>query len=40
MIDLHKDMDIKMSHFHVVWDHMYTAFKFYNIDESLIQEIK
>jgi len=40
MIDLHKDMDIKMIHFDVTWDHLHTAFKYYKVDEILIQDAK
>ncbi len=40
MVDLHKNMKIEMKHFHFTWDHMYAAFKYFKIDESLIQEMK
>jgi truncated hemoglobin YjbI len=40
MVELHKNMKIKIMHFDVTWDHMHAAFKYFNIEEVLIQDIK
>lgn len=40
MIDLHKNMDIKMAHFDLTWDHMYTSLAYFQVDERLISEVK